>query len=73
MKEKDQNLKEIGLKFDGLSPFKILSKGYAFVQKDQSIINNASGLKAGDRIKISFENNYAICKVEKVEGGETDE
>ncbi|SDN62959.1 Exodeoxyribonuclease VII large subunit [Bacillus sp. OK048] len=73
MKEKEQNLKELGLKFDGLSPFKILSKGYAFVQKDESIINNASGLKSGDRIKISFENNYAICKVEKVEGGETDE
>lgn len=39
---------------DGLSPLKIMGRGYALVYKEGSLVNSARAISGGDRVEIRF-------------------
>jgi exodeoxyribonuclease VII large subunit len=57
-------------KIDGLSPIKILSRGYGFVEKSNKVMNSIKNLKTDDKIRIHLHDGYADCKIENTLEGE---
>lgn len=49
---------------DLLSPYRVLSRGYAIVMKDDRPIRSASQLSAGERIAIRFYDGEAAARIE---------
>ena len=49
---------------DGLSPLKTMSRGYALVYKEGSLINSAKRLSSGDKVEIRFADGIAAAKVD---------
>ena len=52
-------------KLDGLSPLKVLTRGFSAVTKDKNIVT-AKGLSAGDEISILFHDGTADARVTSV-------
>ncbi len=50
-------------KLDALSPLKVLTRGYAMVEKDNSIVTSASTLQTGDEFNLSFADGNLKCEV----------
>lgn len=57
-------------KIDGLSPIKILSRGYGYVEKSDKVISNIRSLKINDNIRLHMHDGYAECKIESIMEGE---
>ncbi len=53
-------------KLDSLNPFKVLSRGYSLVKKDDNIIFDSKSLKKGDDVSICFSNGTAKAKITEV-------
>lgn len=49
---------------DLLSPYRVLSRGYAIVMKDDRPVRSASQLSAGERIAIRFYDGEAAARIE---------
>ncbi|MDO6354529.1 exodeoxyribonuclease VII large subunit [Caloramator sp. CAR-1] len=55
-------------KLDALSPLKILTRGYAFVQKDDNIVKSINEVEIGDKIVLHLNDGKLNCDVlEKME------
>ena len=50
-------------KLDAMSPLKVLTRGYAIVEKENSIITESSQLKKGDMINLNFADGKVKCEV----------
>lgn len=50
-------------KLDSLSPLKVLSRGYAFVEKDNIVVKGVKSLNREDNIKLHLYDGKATCKV----------
>lgn len=48
---------------DGLSPLKTMSRGYALVYKEGSLINSAEKLSSGDKVEIRFADGTAAAEI----------
>ena len=46
-----------------LSPFNILGRGYAIVQKDESVVDSVSMLNVGDEVDISCQTAVYLLKI----------
>ena len=63
-------LKKLSVKLDGyvsslnmLSPFNILGRGYAIVQKDESVVDSVSMLNVGDEVNIKLSDGSVSAKI----------
>lgn len=61
-------LKVLSTKLDGISPLKVLSRGYSIVQDrgKEYIIRSSEDIKAGDKLSIRFHVGKADCTVDEV-------
>ena len=62
-----QKLSQMAAKLDALSPLKVLSRGYALVQKSGAAVMSAATLIPGDRINLKFADGQADCLVQNIE------
>ena len=60
----------LSVKLDGyvsslnmLSPFNILGRGYAIVQKDESVVDSVSMLNVGDEVDIKLSDGSVSAKI----------
>lgn len=63
MKSKKNLLMLQAVKIDGLSPMKILTRGYAFVEKEDRVISSIKSLAIKDRIELKMHDGHAECEV----------
>ena len=66
----ERRLEKLSLKLDGyvsslnmLSPFNILGRGYAIVQKDESVVDSVSMLNVGDEVNIKLSDGSVSAKI----------
>lgn len=57
-------------KIDGLSPMKILTRGYAFVERDSKVITSVKVLNENDKIKLRMHDGHAECEVRYIKENE---
>ncbi len=50
-------------KLDAMSPLKVLTRGYAMVEKENSIVTESSHLEKGDLINLNFADGKVKCEV----------
>ena len=50
-------------KLDAMSPLKVLPRGYAMVEKENSIVTESSSLEKGDLINLNFADGKVKCEV----------
>jgi exodeoxyribonuclease VII large subunit len=61
-------------KLDALSPLKVLTRGYSFVQnKDGAVVQKVQSLSQKDIIKLRFADGSALCEVQEIEEVKTNE
>lgn len=65
-----RRLEKLSVKLDGyvsslnmLSPFNILGRGYAIVQKDESVVDSVSMLNVGDEVDIKLSDGSVSAKI----------
>jgi exodeoxyribonuclease VII large subunit len=56
-------------KLDGISPLRILGRGYAFVEKNNAIVKDIEALRIGDEFKLNMQDGFANCKVIEITEG----
>lgn len=56
-------------KLEGINPLKILSRGYAVVEKNHAIVREIKVLESGDNVKLNMQGGFADCKVIKITEG----
>ena len=56
-------------RLDALSPLAVLERGYSIAHKipEETIVKDSDSLAAGDRLRITFAQGKAICRVEEKE------
>ncbi len=60
-----------GARLQGMSPLKVLSRGYTLVEDTGGgLITRAASLKAGSLIRVRFQDGAAGCQVQEVKEGE---
>lgn len=52
---------------NGLSPFNVLGRGYALVQREGGAVTSAAELKAGDRVSIRFADGAAEAEISGID------
>ena len=50
-------------KLEGLSPLKVLSRGYSLVYKGDSLISSSEQITEGDRVRLQFGNGGAEAEI----------
>ena len=53
-------------KLEAVSPLKVLSSGYAYIEKDGVPKSNAADFKKGDKIKVTMNDGAVVSTVEEV-------
>ena len=75
-KNKYDEISKLSLKLDGLSPLKILSRGYSITEKiedDKSeVVSSVDKLQKGDSIKTLLKNGQLLSKVENIKEASND-
>ena len=64
---KQQKIQNLHSLLESFNPFKVLSRGYAIIQRKGSSIHTASALKIGDDIQIQFARGRAFAHVTKID------
>lgn len=54
-------------KLDGLSPLKVMARGYTVALKEERAVSSAAELEKGDRIRLEFKDGSAVCTVNEKE------
>lgn len=62
---KEQQLSNLSVKLDMLSPLRILSCGYALVQKGKKPVKSVKTLSKGDVLTLRFYDGQAECVVKE--------
>ncbi|MGH7875281.1 MAG: exodeoxyribonuclease VII large subunit, partial [Candidatus Binatia bacterium] len=59
-------LAEVAGRLGALSPLAVLDRGYSITHKltDETIVKNSEALEIGERVRISFAQGKALCRVE---------
>ena len=57
-------------KLDGLSPLKIMNKGYSFCRNSRGkIVRSVKNIKTGELLELSFPDGRANCRAEELKEG----
>lgn len=59
----ESRLAAAAVKLDGLSPLKILGRGYSLVYKNDSLVRSAGDISQGDRVRLKFGKGEAEAKI----------
>ncbi|MCM1529588.1 MAG: exodeoxyribonuclease VII large subunit [Alistipes sp.] len=59
----ESRLAAAAVKLDGLSPLKILGRGYSLVYKNNSLVRNAGDISQGDTVRLKFGKGEAEAKI----------
>ena len=66
----ERRLEKLSVQLDGyvsslnmLSPFNVLGRGYAIVQKGESVVDSVSMLKVGDEVNIKLSDGSVSAKI----------
>lgn len=66
----ERSLELMALRYELASPLKILKRGYAIAKNAAgSWVVKTAGLSSGDRLKLLWQDGWANCIIEEVEGG----
>ena len=57
--EKRNGLSRIAAKLEGLNPLKVLSRGYAEVEKEGSVVSSVKALRPEDELSVRFSDGVA--------------
>jgi exodeoxyribonuclease VII large subunit len=63
----DNKLTKLALRLDGLSPLKVLARGYAAVTDNSGEIVKAENLKIDDEINVRLSDGQVLCQVKDIE------
>lgn len=64
LQKAESTIAEKAAVLDGLSPLKIMSRGYALVYKEGSLINSVKRLSSGDKVEIRFADGTAAAEID---------
>ena len=67
IQKKKQNFASLAASLDAMSPLKVLGRGYAMALKGEDVVQSASALQIGDKLKLQLCDGVASCCVESVE------
>jgi exodeoxyribonuclease VII large subunit len=67
IQKKKQNFASLAASLDAMSPLKVLGRGYAMALKGEDVVQSASALQIGDKLKLQLRDGVASCCVESVE------
>jgi len=69
LKECRMNLSRMEGKLKDVSPFTILARGFSITRKlpEESVLNSASGVEKGNRVRVTLARGELECVVEKVD------
>lgn len=56
-------LEKRALQLEGLSPLKVLARGYSLTRKDGTVLRSASGVEAGDEIETRLHEGTLVSRV----------
>ncbi len=59
----ESRLSSAAVKLDGLSPLKILGRGYSLVYKNEGLVRNAGDVSSGDIVRLKFGKGEAEAKI----------
>lgn len=75
-RDKHDEIAKLSLKLDGLSPLKILSRGYSITEKVEEdrteVVSSVDDLKRGDLIKTLLNNGQVLSEVKKTKEASND-
>jgi len=73
LKECRMNLSRMEGKLNDVSPFTILARGFSITRKmpEESVLNSASGVEEGNRVRVTLARGELECVVEKVDRNKT--
>ena len=75
-RDKHDEIAKLSLKLDGLSPLKILSRGYSITEKLEEdrteVVSSVDDLKRGDLIKTLLNNGQVLSEVKKIKEASND-
>ena len=63
----DNRLTRLALRLDGLSPLKVLARGYAAVTDNNGEIAKAENLKIDDEVNVRLSDGQVLCQVKDIE------
>lgn len=63
LSERKHRLRMHIAKLDSMSPLKVLSRGYAAVYKDDTIVSSVDGLSVGNEISVAMSDGELSCKI----------
>lgn len=66
--DKKHHYLSLTAKLDAMSPMKVLTRGYALIQKNDTVVHAASELSPGDRIKVRFSSDEVVAVVQEFKG-----
>lgn len=67
IQKKKQSFASLAASLDAMSPLKVLGRGYAMALKGEDVVQSASALQIGDKLKLQLRDGVASCCVESVE------
>lgn len=71
---KKQRFVALASSLDAMSPLRVLSRGYTVAAKESgALIRSAAELQVGDKLKLSFADGAADCRVETVQSTKEDQ
>lgn len=60
---------KLSASLDALSPLKTLSRGFAAIKKEGTIVSSVKALVVGDSVSLTLKDGSAECEIKSVEGG----
>jgi len=67
LRDRAQRLDSLRSRLEGLSPMQIMQRGYSYCEDEKgNILRSVTNIKRDHRLKLSFVDGKALCKVEEV-------
>ncbi len=67
---KGLSLGALGDRLEGVSPLKLMARGYSFCRDEEGrAVRSVSGLAVGQRLRLSFRDGTARCRIEELKEG----
>ncbi len=67
LQERERRWTRFAALLDGLSPLKVVARGYSLVKKGEVLIKNAADLAKGETVEIQFARGKAQAKIEEID------
>jgi exodeoxyribonuclease VII large subunit len=57
-------------RIDDLSPVKVLTRGYGYIESEGMVISNIKGLRINQKVRLHMHDGYADCNINNIMEGE---